>query len=864
MKKNQKREGYFTGAPCLKLLALGATLSVAEANPTIFEAESMSLSSFIVRDSGFTSSQQYIQIRGAAGTASTVYNGADILANIAVTYFDESDGVSEYTLNLNGTEIAAWSADQILEGAAVTLGNLVTAQIPRVALQNGDTLSLTVTRDAGEYGRVDSISISEIVEAESLQLSGYNPSTVAVASGGSVILTGAEGTAIFSFTGPSGYYAIDTHYFDESDGESVYSLAVDGVRVDSWTANKNLGSAAPTVEALTSHKTDWIYLESGSVVGLTGTRSNGEFGRVDYLEISPSQSYIEVCQASHFLSHASMGGSRQEIHALAKRISEIGHLEACEEWIDAQFALPRGENLLDLALYHQNYYAIDPLESVNIHNFEYAWWDQATTSEEQLRHRTAFALSQIFVTSSVYWGNLERHNIWRSYTSYYDKLLNNAFTSHRDILQDITYDPFMGVWLTYAHNSKGDEELDIFPDENYAREVMQLFSCGVYSLNQDGNYQFDSNGNLIENYDNDDIREMAKVFTGLSLSNADGSLPNFLAPPVTRSGSYENEMVMVEAYHDVSEKVLLTGEVLTAGSSGDADISSALDALAYHPSTAPYLSRELIKRFTSSNPSSAYVARVSQSWRGEGQYGGDGSVGNMKNVLKAILLDPEVREVIEFSGIANSANISSDNVTVASSDSLSGRIKEPILQWTQLYRYLEPTTTAASGMLLYPPRTKKAASDMTPHFGQVPMRAPSVFNYYDTEHSPGSGPIAAAKSAFDIEFVSPETQTLSDHVIHDFEECLAMMEDTRTTSYLNYIQENAYVEFTWLQRMIEMDIPLEQFVRDVNRELCHGQMSKEARDVLVSSVESSTANKQEQFAQALTLIFSSPYYTLSF
>ena len=841
--------------------SLGVVQNSAIATPTLIEAENMTRTGYSISNHGISSGQRITKLRGSLGTLSHTYTGQSAIVNLAVTYYDETDGACPYTLQLNGVTIATWVADQRLEGAGVSFGNRATTNVPSVALQNGDVLSLIVERSGGEYGRVDTIAIEPTIEAESMQRSGYSVSGSANASGQALTRTNGVGTLTTSFTGVEGYYSVKVHYFDESDGQSPYKLLVDGTQVSAWVADQSLGSAGPAAQALTSNVTDWIYLKNNSQIQLVGTRNDGEYARVDRLEIAPTQHYIETALASRFLSQATMGGNRAEIHSLARRISEIGHLPACEEWIDEQLALPRGSGIRDVADGYQAFMGYEDGNSINIRNFEYAWWDLAVTSEEQLRFRMAFSLSQIFVTSSAYWVNSQRNSVWDSYMNYYDLLLDNAFTSHRDILDDITYNPFMGLYLTYANNSKGDAALDIFPDENYAREIMQLFSCGVYSLDQNGNYILDGNGAIVENYDNEDIREMAEVFTGLTFTLPSGNVATFFSVPRSQTGIFDHRMSMVEEFHDTSSKELLTGQTLSAGLSGDEDIRLTLDALAGHPSTAPFLSRELIKRLTSSNPSEAYIGRVTQAWNGLGAYG-NGSRGDFASVIKAILLDTEARDTLLIKGSHNSANLSVDNVVIESKDNLAGRMHEPILRWTRLYNYLEAESDDPATIVAFIARTKPASSDATPTFGQIPLRANSVFNFYDTEFSPNNGPIGEAKATFGVEIVAPEAEILSDHTIFDFEECLGQANRGFANAFTNN-GRSLKSNLTLLQNLSSSDISATQFIRDLNRDMCNGQMPKDVRDAFATGAEDAGTNKLLQLGTATSLTFSSPDFSVT-
>lgn len=578
-----------------------------------------------------------------------------------------------------------------------------------------------------------------------------------------------------------------------------------------------------------------------------------------------SSDFIATSQAGHFLSQASMGGTPETISQLAKQIQTVGYIKACEDWIDDQLTLPRETSVSDDCLSFQaQYINSESTPSINIQNFELVWWGKMIQTEEQLRNRIAFSLSQIFVTSSAFWANSERTNLWLSYTEYYDLLMDNAYNTHRELLGAITYNPFMGVYLSYAQNRKADSEAGTVPDENFAREVMQLFSCGVYTQDQSGNYLFDpSSGDQLENYDNADIVELAQVFTGLGLVKYDGTLDTFLSPKSSYGNRYTYPMQMEQSYHDESTKILLDGTVLPAGQSGDADISDSLDRLALHSSTAPHISRLLIKRLTSSNPSGEYISRVTEAWRGMGEYG-NGEIGNLTSVIKAILLDPEARYAIDYS-VDSSDKVSLEPVKVT-----SGRIKEPILKWTQFYRFSQSISGSdETDELYFAPKTKKAANDMTPDFGQIPMRADSVFNYYDSDFSQSIGPIKEARDNLGVRVTAPEAEILSPYVIKQFETFYKIANsDTPESSFTYGSIAKGNIDFTvnhsYLTYLYNKNETIGGFIDDVNLWLCNGQISEELKQQLVMRADANRGATRENMSKILTILFNSSDFSVSY
>ena len=353
-----------------------------------------------------------------------------------------------------------------------------------------------------------------------------------------------------------------------------------------------------------------------------------------------------------------------------------------------------------------------------------AWWHIAVNAEDQLRQRVAFALSQIFVVSdTVNTLALNPHGI----SNYVDMLASNAFGNFEDLLRDVALHPSMGVYLSHLNNAKADPEAGTFPDENFAREVLQLFSIGLFELNPDGSEVIDSEGRPVPSYDNDDVRELARVFTGLSYG---GSNRRF----GSRRPEFREPMRMFERHHDQGEKLILRETQLPAGLLGMEDIELAINALFQHPNVGPFIGRQLIQRLVTSNPSPAYVYRVTQAFNDNGE----GIRGDMQAVLRAVLLDPEA--------LAPPGSVEN-----------FGKLREPVLRYTAMLRQLgldSPDGVYANVGLLLEQRAQ-----------QHPLSAPSVFNFYLPTYQP-IGPIAEAG------LVAPEFQILNSNTVIEFSNLL--------------------------------------------------------------------------------------------
>ena len=422
----------------------------------------------------------------------------------------------------------------------------------------------------------------------------------------------------------------------------------------------------------------------------------------------------ELNEASRLAAQATFGMSYSEIESIAA--------QGKENWIDSQFTVPisdhgsvvadlvRRRNAGEFAQFEQD------IEFL-IYFRRLAWWHQTVTAQDVLRQRVAFALSEIFVVSD----SVDYLIIYPSALSnYYDTLLINSFGNYRDLLRDVTLHPAMGIYLSHVNNRRSDPVNNTFPDENYAREVMQLFSIGLFELNIDASVKLDNSGDPIPTYSNIEIREFAKIFTGLSFGGPNSffgnTLPQFLTP-----------MAMFDAEHELGSKNLLNGTVVPAGQTGIQDIDAAVDNLFNHPNVGPFIGKQLIQRLVTSNPSSAYIERVARSFNGDSS----GVRGDMQAVVRAVLLDPEAAAA---------------TTTMAE----FGKLREPVVRYASMLRQFGANSSddfiANTGYFVQ-------------EFGkQHPLSAPSVFNFFLPAHSP-AGEIAAAG------LVAPEFQITTSNSI---------------------------------------------------------------------------------------------------
>lgn len=325
-------------------------------------------------------------------------------------------------------------------------------------------------------------------------------------------------------------------------------------------------------------------------------------------------------------------------------------------------------------------------------------------NRDQLSLRMAEALSEILVVSTsndAFRGNFTLQR------AYYEILKEHSLGNYRELLEEITYSTAMGLYLSYVQNQKSDPSIGRFPDENYAREIMQLFSVGLVLLEQNGIPVRDSEGNLIPTYDNEVVTEMAKIFTGFGFGGPSGTW-FFAGVP---GNQLFHPMRMYNDFHEPGEKILLGGEVVPAGQTGAKDISDAIDILCKHQNIAPFISRLLIQRLVTSNPSPDYIERVAGVWTDDGE----GVRGNLRAVAVAILMDPEAR------------NNQSGNDAF-------GRVRGPYERMVAVLRAFRARNerTRDSENPTFPVQL----AFMPENFGQLPLWSPSVFNFYLPDHQP--------------------------------------------------------------------------------------------------------------------------------
>ena len=430
---------------------------------------------------------------------------------------------------------------------------------------------------------------------------------------------------------------------------------------------------------------------------------------------SSSTPTLSSADAARFLTQATFGPTDSEITALTT--------SSISTWLTAQTSAavssPTHQAWVDQQLAQLQ--AANPSATLSANQFYESFWQHAVQSPDELRQRVKFALSQIFVIS------LADPNVdVRGAASYYDMLGADAFGNFRQLMNDVTYHPMMGVYLTYMSNQKEDPTGTRTPDQNYARELMQLMTIGLYKLNADGTNQLDGSGNPIPTYSQNDILGLAKVFTGLawyspspttSTFNGGNKDPNATITP----------MIAYPQFHSTSEKDFL-GVTIAAAATPDTagDIKIALDTLFNHPNVGPFISFRLIQQLVTSNPSPAYVQRVASVFNNNGL----GVRGDMTAVVTAILSDTEAR--------------SDSNETVAG----FGKLREPVVRMANWMRAFAANSQSGNWLM-----TSTSASTS---LGESALTSPSVFNFWRPGFAPPNTQLAANN------LLSPEFQSVNE------------------------------------------------------------------------------------------------------
>lgn len=490
-------------------------------------------------------------------------------------------------------------------------------------------------------------------------------------------------------------------------------------------------------------------------------------------------------QASRFLAQATMGATSADIADVQAR--------GYAGWITAEFAKPRGTTHWDW-LVSKGYN-----DAANVNGetgFDNVMWSQLIGAGDQLRQRVGMALLEVLVVG-ISGVNLS----WRQFAmaAYVDVLLDNAFGNFRAILDKVTTNAAMASFLTFLGNRKANATTGSVPDENYARELMQLFTIGLHRLNMDGTV-VTSGGAPVETYTPADVSGLARVFTGLTLDSTDNTTPD----------RYRRALIVNANTHETGASTFL-GTNVAAGTAGMDAVKQALDTIFAHPNVAPFVSKQLIQRLVTSNPSPAYVGRVAARFADNGS----GVRGDMQAVIRAILLDNEARA--DPSGTS------------------AGKLREPVMRFTGWARGFGAASVSGNWII-------GDTSSSTNRLAQSMGRSASVFNFFRPGYTPPNSGFASGG------LVAPEFQITN---------------EISVVGYVNYMQsvvnngltdlKSSYTELTALAA------DSQGLIDRINLVLAAGQLSTVTVTQIKTAVDSST-NTNNRIAIALLLTMAAPEY----
>jgi len=511
---------------------------------------------------------------------------------------------------------------------------------------------------------------------------------------------------------------------------------------------------------------------------------------------------LQPKDVARFLNHASFGADMETV----EKIIDSDY----SSWLDQQILLPASSHVEYLTSLEPTLNLLPDETLQRKHRME-AWFHHTITAPDQLRQRVAFALSEIFVISEKSNFGDDTYGI----ANYYDLLVNNAFGNYRDLLEQVTLSPIMGMYLSMLGNEKPNNDKNIRPDENYAREVLQLFSIGLVELNLDGSIKI-QDGQSISTYDQNLIKAFAHVFTGWNFNGT----TNETWWQFNRNYNSMEPMTAVPDFHDMNEKILFNDTIITANQTPEQDLTQALDNIFNHPNVGPFISKQLIKKLVTSNPSADYVERISRVFNDNNQ----GVRGDLAAVVKAVLLDDEALNGAE------------------KNPKSFGKIREPILRAVHLWR----TFSASS------PNGRLQFNWPDYFFGQAPLAAHHVFNFFSPNYAPPG--IVSENN-----LIAPELEIITENYL------------TRTNNFFAYstlwghteadennADDRILIDLASLKPMAD---DIEALLDYFDILLLGGTMDDDMRAILTSAYQqNSDAPEDERLSNLLFLVMVSPQY----
>ena len=786
-----------------------ARLANISTRGNVLTGDNVMIGGFIIR--GDVNKRMLVRARGP----SLFLNGVPITGRLMDPALELRDG--------NGTLIKAnddWRTDQQAEIAASTIAPTDDKE-PAVVWTLAPGNYTTVVRGVNNTTGIALVEIYDLdqppsADGSTLYISQMRPqgSATSQASGSASLRVAADGkSAVLSYsysnlTGPligAHIHAADgTILFDidaatpQPDGSLIWVF----VPVGNFSVADILNMIKAGQTYINLHTAQY---PAGEIKGFFNISTGGQSAPVPTPPPALPGGTPTAAAAGRFLSQATFGAT----DALIAQVQSQGY----DAFLNAQFAAPMSSHLafVDAAVAALPSPSPSPSATPNqptLNMTNDAWWTYAVAGQDQLRQRVAFALSEILVTS-VFSANLGGQPY--ALPAYYDVLVRDAFGNYRQLLEDITLNPAMGAYLNMLQNDKANPARGTLPNENYARELMQLFSIGLYNLNLDGSLTLSSSGFPVATYGQTEILGTAAVLTGWTYAQPGVGNPVF-RPPFPQD--WRDPMINIAARHETAAKTILNGVVVPANQSAAQDLKMTLDTIFNHPNVGPFLCRQLIQRLVTSNPSPGYVYRVVGVFNNNGQ----GVRGDLKAVVRAILMDYDARV-----GFPTAQG--------------AGHQREPVVRVTNLLRAFNATS----------PSGKYSVRNAYANLAEEAMHSPTVFNFFGPDYS-APGAIAAAG------LKSPEFEITT---------------DTTVISSANFLRTAIYTGLGLSTDRITLSLASEQaraadpaaLVDHLNTVLLAGGMSPSMRTIMINAVTQIPAtNTLERVRTAIYLAVNSPEF----
>jgi len=766
-----------------------------------------------------------------------------------------SGGIGPLTVPFLVSGSAAQGVDyQVLSGTVDFPPGARAVPIPVVPIADGsletqETVTLTLQSGSGyTLGNPTEASLTIDDAADILYVAQLRSSPGLKSAGKGVASVRKSGNALtsrtsLSFGGLSAAQTVAEIYHSTNQGlggPTVFTFPPGQVPALNWDFAASADMDREEILQALAGGMLWVRVTTASAVGaeITGQllATPGWQTMPPVEPVPPSPTHASTAgEAARFLTQATYGPTEASLVYLTGN--------AYATWIDAQIATPPS--------YHH--------AAVNARAAEWiargdegggwqgprneTWWQHALTAPDQLRQRMAFTLSQIFVISQF--GALDGYH--EGVTIYYDMLLEHSFGNYRNLLEDVTLSPMMGTYLSMMRNRKPDPITGHEPDENYAREVMQLFSVGLSKTHIDGTHMLDDEGMPIPTYRQEETIGLAHIFTGWGPHYDDANPPRWSNNSIASKDDWFRygydalrEMTYNPEFHDNQQRVILGGHLIPAGTDGVDRLRQALDAIFQHPNTGPFIAKQLIQKFVTSNPSPGYVARTAAVFNDNGS----GTRGDLGATIKAVLLDYEARAIAPRQSYSH------------------GKPSEPLLRIARALRVLPGNLPKADNPNYY----------INLQWGmpeQAPLLSSSVFNFYQPGYS-NPGPIARAG------LLSPEFQIFAEtNALRQANQNLGILSwGIGTSEVMPSGTDNYRFSFNYSPLIAILNTPglttlqaQEELINYLDERFLFGAMSLELRSQIKAAFSALprwfdfTAERQTARAQAaLYLVLNSPEF----